>query len=73
MAVHLRVCGENRDAIVSHVFGTGSPPRVRRKLVGDLLEVGHIRFTSACAEKMALNPPPRFVLAGSPPRVRRKF
>ena len=53
-AVHLRVCGENLGQMRPNCGVNGSPPRVRRKSGLINQRALRRRFTSACAEKMAL-------------------
>ena len=48
---HPRVCGENFQNLLTNLFDTGSPPRVRGKHIG-LGQLGAgTRITPACAGK----------------------
>ena len=48
---HPRVCGEKSSAVVSPCPAVGSPPRVRGKGIGVLLQSGSVGITPACAGK----------------------
>ena len=48
---HPRVCGENKGGDKLCKLGTGSPPRMRGKLVGNAVFVPPVRITPAYAGK----------------------
>ena len=67
---HLRVYGADSRVLISVIFFSGSPPRVRsrrRNKHGNTRPAG---ITSACAEQTR---PGRWVGTGSPPRVRSRL
>ena len=48
---HLRVCGADTPVVSILAAGVGSPPRVRSRLLGSVIEHLVIGITSACAEQ----------------------
>ena len=48
---HPRVCGEKRPPVLSHELHTGSPPRVRGKVLSAVILYQGDRITPACAGK----------------------
>ena len=66
------MCGENASAFRSVSPASGSPPRVRGKLLGSGWKWGGGRLTPACAGKTRRGPGRARRPGGSPPRVRGK-
>ena len=48
---HLRVCGADATVSALHSSTLGSPPRVRSRLVHEVISFGDGGITSACAEQ----------------------
>ena len=48
---HPRVCGEKRDRPSTRTSNTGSPPRVRGKVLAAMMPENRLRITPACAGK----------------------
>ena len=48
---HPRVCGKNHESLELSLSRSGSPPRVREKLLSDMIFLPFFRITPACAGK----------------------
>ena len=53
---HPRVCGENEAVLACRLYGVGSSPRVRGKLLLHVLVAAEHRLIPACAGKTTLSP-----------------
>ena len=65
---HLRVCGADGGGMLGCLYGQGSPPRVRSRLLLAFDDLGDVGITSACAEQTR-TPRPRTCPAGDYLRV----
>ena len=48
---HPRVCGKNLFKELKQAYGRGSPPRVREKLLSEILTIVLVGITPVCAGK----------------------
>ena len=72
MKDHPRVCGKNSYTIYISLINTGSPPRVREKLLPLIIRLLMLWDHPRVCGKNPNRKPSGVMLLGSPPRVREK-